>query len=198
MQKYRDMFSCDIEILAGDTDSFFLHCRGVSVQDQLLPKMIQDELLDTSNFDPTHPLYSQRFANQTGKFKDETGCKFNITEGVFLRPKCYSLKTDNENAIKKAKGVTHKSVKESLAHADYLHIYYAYDPHNDDDDDDDEIPTKRICIEQTTIRSKHHQLFTITCSKTALSCMDDKRKWVDFNKSLPYGHCEIPQQQLYI
>ena len=190
LQKYRDQFACEIEIVAGDTDSFFLHCRGVSVADQLLPTMLSDELLDSSNFDCTHPLYSNRFTNQIGKFKDETGQKFKIIEGVFLRPKCYSLKTDQDDEIKKAKGVTYKTVKDSLAHEHYLHMYYAYDPKADDDEYDG-MPTKRFCVEQTTIRSINHQLKTVTASKVALSCMDDKRLWIDANTSLPYGHCDI-------
>jgi len=191
LQKYRNMFNCQIEIVAGDTDSFFLHCRGVSVSNQLLPAMLADKLLDSSNFDPNHPLYTNMYTNQIGKFKDESGQKFKILEGVFLRPKCYSLKTDNDSEIKKAKGVTYKSVQENLTHTDYLHLYYAYDPMYLDDDDDeapDMPPLKRRCLDQTIIRSKQHQLYTVTSSKTALSCMDDKRVWIDQNTSVPYGH----------
>jgi hypothetical protein len=193
LEKYRTTFNCQIEIVAGDTDSFFLHCRNVSVRDQLLPQMLRDELLDSSNFSPEHSLYSEKFTNQIGKFKDETGCKFEIIEGVFLRPKCYSLKTDNDKAIKKAKGVTYKSVKEKLSHSNYLHLFYAYDPRgiNDDDDDDEQVPLKKVCLDQTTIRSKQHQLFTVNTRKVALNCMDDKRQWLDNNTSLPYGHCGL-------
>ena len=193
LQKYRNIFNCEIEIVAGDTDSFFLHCRNVSVREQLLPEMLRDELLDSSNFDPNDSLYSNRFTNHIGKFKDETGCKFHILEGVFLRPKCYSLKTSENEAIKKAKGVTYKNVKDSLTHADYLHLYYAYNPHvvNNDSDDDVDMPMKRRCLDQTIIRSKHHQIYTITSTKTALSCTDDKRFWTDCNASLPYGHYEL-------
>ena len=68
-------------------------------------------------------------------------------------------------------------------------MYYAYDPLVDEDEYDG-VPTKRLCVEQTTIRFINHQLQTITSSKVALSCMDDKRVWINANMSLPYGHCD--------
>lgn len=189
LEKYRQEFNCEIEVIAGDTDSFFLHCRGVDVQNKLLPAMLRDELLDTSNFDPSHALYTTRFTNEIGKFKDETGQKFEIIEAVFLRPKCYSLKTNEEACIKKAKGITYKTVKDVLTHDDYKNIYAAYEPHEHDE------PTspKRLCIDQTTIRSINHQLHTVTSSKVALTCMDDKRVWISKNSSLPYGHCDLTE-----
>ena len=90
LQKYRDLFDCKIKIVAGDTDSFFLEVKNVNLRNVLLPKMKDDGLLDTSNYQPTDPLYSKSLVNVIGKYKDESkGLGF--TEGIFLCLKCYSL-----------------------------------------------------------------------------------------------------------
>ena len=49
LEKYRQQFKCQINIVAGDTDSFFLECVGVK-REVLLDEMQKDELLDTSNY----------------------------------------------------------------------------------------------------------------------------------------------------
>jgi hypothetical protein len=169
LQKYRELFSCDINIVAGDTDSFFLECRNVSLRNQLLPQMLADGLLDTSKYPSTDALYSSKFADVVGKFKDESkGVPYD--EWVFLRPKCYSLSSGIKSTIK-AKGVDLKD--SSLKHESYLKVY------NDD---------SSITIDQMRIQSKNHQLYTIKSRKLALRCQDDKRHWVGKNKSHAYGH----------
>ena len=61
LENYRNEFKgCELNIIAGDTDSFFLECRNIDVSSQLLPAMIRDELLDTSNFPKSHSLYSNK------------------------------------------------------------------------------------------------------------------------------------------
>ena len=52
LKKYEDMFNCKLNIIAGDTDSFFLECVNVSVRNQLIPAMIADESMETSNYHP--------------------------------------------------------------------------------------------------------------------------------------------------
>ena len=43
-------------------------------------------------------------------------------------------------------------------------------------------------VYQTNICSINHQLYTIKRQKVALRINDDKRLWVDKNKSYAYGH----------
>ena len=93
LERYRQELNCQLNIIAGDTDSFFLECVNVNVNKQLLPAMIRDELLDTSNYPKDHPLFSSKFASQLGKFKDESAGIVHFTDCVFLRPKLYSLQT---------------------------------------------------------------------------------------------------------
>ena len=127
LEKYRHEFSCMIDIIAADTDSSFLCCRGVNVDSQLLPAMIRDGLLDTSNYPTTHPLYSKKFAAQIGKFKDEGAGVAKYVDWVFLRPKLYSLLTEDAKKCNKAKGVIMKQAK--LTHQSYLEVLESAEPH---------------------------------------------------------------------
>ena len=167
LQKYRQEFNCEINIVVGDTDSFFLECKYVSLKDQLLPAMIRDELLDTSNYPTTHPLYSAKFTNCIGKFKDESGGIEDYSDWVFLRPKLYSL----QNSMK-AKGINLQQTR--LTHQDYVN----------------ELNTcnEATYVKQRRIGTDNHQLYTYECNKVALSARDDKRHWLNANDSVAYGH----------
>ena len=178
--------------MAGDTDSFFLHCNGVSGSKQLLPAIKTEGLLDTSNFPATHPLYSGENANKIGMFKHESGGCVVYKEWVFLRPKCYSLLKVGDEASKKAKGVVRNIVSNKLMHCDYKRIYESL---YDRDDDDGEPQPKVMRVDQRRIGSSNHQLYTMAHSKVALSATDDKRHWTSPNSSLPYGHHAILNQQ---
>ena len=95
LQGYRERFNCQLNIIAGDTDSFFLECKNVSLRNQLFPKMIEDRPLDTSNFDKSDPLFSTSLTASIGKFKEENCGRESIIDMIFLRPKSYSLLTNN-------------------------------------------------------------------------------------------------------
>ena len=49
----------------------------------------------------------------------------------------------------------------------------------------------KISVDQSRIGSRRHQLYTYKGKKIALTNTDDKRVWIDKNKSLPYGHCNL-------
>ena len=175
LAKYEARFKCKISIVAGDTDSFFLECRHVDVASKLIPAMIADGHLDISNYDKSHPLYSNEIASVVCRFKDETKGRGKILEGVFLCPKSYSILTTShvpkEQNVKKAKGVILKG--STIDHDSYLEAY------------NDSIV---VNIPQTKIGSRNHQLFTFKSNKKALSCYDNKRRWLTKNKSVAYGH----------
>jgi hypothetical protein len=178
LEKYKTLFNCELNIVAGDTDSFFLECRNVSLKNQLLPAMRDDLLLDTSNYPKSHDLYSDRIASVVGKFKDESCGVRDFGAWLFLRPKCYVLQDDGRNEVKKAKGVKKSVVKSSLTYTDYLRVYNA--------PQDDMAANK--CVKQARIGSINHQLYTIMETKTALNAMDNKRCWLSKNQSVAYGH----------
>jgi hypothetical protein len=65
------------------------------------------EMLDTSDYPESHPLYLAENKKVIGKFKDEcvSGSFQTINEFVGLRPKMYSLTTSEGKCSSKAKGV---------------------------------------------------------------------------------------------
>ena len=173
LEKYRHQFKCEINIIAGDTDSFFLQCKNVNQRNQLLPAMIEDQLLDSSNFAKNDPLYSTQLAAVIGKFKDENKGQDNYKEWIFLRPKSYSLLTDGQTTIK-SKGISLKQT--NINHQDYIDTY-------------ENSKEKRVV--QSRIGTVNHQLFTIQTSKKALDPFDDKRSWISKNNSVAYGHYSL-------
>ena len=175
LERYRNSLNCTINIVAGDTDSFFLECKGVNVREQLIPMMMNDGLLDTSNYSPTDELYSKKLDSIIGKFKDE-GKGVPYIEWIFLRPKCYSMLSDKVKMKAKGVNLTELIKNKKITHQTYLDIY------NNDD---------VLTIPQQRITSLEHQLYTIKTNKIALSCQDDKRCWIRKNKSVAYGHYSL-------
>ena len=119
LEKYRKQFNCQIDIMAGDTDSFFLKIINVNLN-TLLTEMVKDELLDTSKYDKNHPLYNTKYQDVIGKFKDESEGKVKYSEWIFLRPKCYSLLSCTTE-YNKAKGVSLKNTQ--INHQSYMDCY---------------------------------------------------------------------------
>jgi hypothetical protein len=179
LEKYRREFNCEINIVAGDTDSFFLECKHVDLRTQLLPAMITDGLLDTSKYDPKDSLFSMEHCDTVGKFKDEGEGKV-YKEWMFLRPKCYSLLTEEEEAsVQKAKGVNLRGT--SVNHDTYMEVYEN---------------NTVISVPQSRFVTKNHQIFTQASIKVALRCLDDKRSWTGKNTSHAYGHYSLPFTEL--
>ena len=161
LQQYREQFAGSaINIVAGDTDSFFLEVKGVSLTSQLLPQMRMDGLLDTSNYPTDSALFSRQYENKIGLFKDESGGQEQYKEWVFLRPKCYSMKSE-EHCTHKAKGVL-RSTK--LSHEQYVEIFESFHP-----DLEGALSPKRVCVERRRIGSTNHDVYTSLSNKLALS-----------------------------
>lgn len=58
LRAYEEEFGGSMRIVAGDTDSFFIRVRGAKLCHEFLAALARDNLLDTSNYPPEHPLYS--------------------------------------------------------------------------------------------------------------------------------------------
>jgi hypothetical protein len=83
------------------TDSLTYHVR---CDDFCTDMLIDKHLYNTSNYDPSHCLFSKVNAETLGKFKDECGGQSPL-EFVGLRSKMYSLLVDcNTHSKKTAKG----------------------------------------------------------------------------------------------
>jgi len=158
-----------------DTDSFVCHIESKDLVGKL--GVIADRWLGTSNFEPTHLLYSSANFRTLGKFKSETA-DVPPTEFCGLHLKMYSLTTLTGNREHhKVKGVPKSYVKKHVTHEQYLQVLR--------------------CWSQTTcrfraFRSRNHRVTTSVMSKVCLSCVDDKRYLLtEAINSLAYGHHNI-------
>ena len=169
-----------LQLVGGDTDSFFL---TIATDTNITLSDVFNNLaqyIDTSNYPPSHPMYSTVNKAKLGCFKDETAGQI-LEEMILLRPKMYSMKfKDLDTSIKRAKGIS-KHVVHSMRHDTYREAFE---------------DKKTTHVQMTIIRSKQHTLRTTTFRKRALSAWEDKRCWVSENESLPHGHMDSPVPML--
>ena len=165
-----------LELLGGDTDSFFLSLT-VDIQtssSDILKNL--ESFVDFSNYPTDHPLFSNVNKAKLGCFKDECAGR-EIKEMILLKPKMYSIKMKESNEeIKRAKGVS-KSIVRNLRHEKYKQVYKSLRETN---------------VQMTILKSIEHRVHTFTFNKRALSCWEDKRCWLSANKSLPHGNVDSP------
>ena len=166
--------------LVGDTDSFFL---TIATDTHITLSDVFNNLaqhIDTSNYPPSHALYSAVNKAKLGCFKDETAGQ-TLEEMILLRPKMYSMKyKDTDTSIKRAKGIS-KHIVKSMRHNLYREAF-------------EEQKTTRV--QMTILRSQQHTIQTTTFNKRALSAWEDKRLWLSDNESLPHGHVDSPVPML--
>jgi len=151
-----------------DTDSFLYYIQTENLYQDL--EKIQDEL-DTSDYPPSHPLYSTKNKKVLGKWKDEMNSETMI-EFVGLKAKMYSFLTEKGDEKKVGKGIKKNKLNE-LRFSHYKNVLESHE---------------KIYVNQTLIRSQNHSVKTITQRKLALSSFDDKRYIVDGIKTLAHGH----------
>ena len=172
-----------VELIGGDTDSFFLEVKSKYKRDEILAqfKNVRNELdplaqgvLDTSNYPKDHPLYSNVNTSRLGCFKDEAKGK-KIVEFICLCPKQYSFILEGGKHDNRAKGV--KSYKrDTLTHEDYRLVYETHE---------------FKAVTQQFLQSRHHLMRTIRQTRCALSPWEDKRAWDSPNRSYPYGYYKL-------
>ena len=177
---YRVLSQCplikELRLVGGDTDSFFLTIATephLSLSDVFVGLK---QHIDTSNYPPSHPLYSITNKAKLGCFKDETAGQ-ELEEMILLRPKMYSMKYKHTNAaIKRAKGIS-KHIIKKMKHDNFKEAFEE---------------KKTTSVQMTILQSKHHTIRTTTFNKRALSAFEDKRCWLNENESLPHGHVDSP------
>ena len=165
------------KLLFTDTDSLCLEITTEIETSDLYNDMSEAmDLFDTSNFDPSHPLYSTHNHKVLGKMKSETGSTPPV-EFVGLRAKMYSVSCGNKSQ-KKAKGIKKNYVKTHVRHQSFLEVIR--DPILTTD--------ATFCLFQ----SRDHQVRTMEINKVCLSAFDDKRYILDDGvTTLAYGHEQI-------
>ncbi|XP_020297388.1 uncharacterized protein LOC109861944 [Pseudomyrmex gracilis] len=139
------------KIMYTDTDSFIYFIECENVYDIIKRDIVR---FDTSDY-PTDNVYGMPRVNKKipGLMKDENNGMI-MTEFVGLRAKMYALKVDGKKDTKKAKGIKSSVVARTLTFDDYKQCL------------NDKI--EKIC-RQSCIRSKLHEVYTVSESKLALS-----------------------------
>ena len=162
-----------------DTDSLVYLIKNVDVYD-VMKKDIHE--FDTSDYAEDNPFGMPRVnCKKLGLMKDELNGKI-MLEFAGLRAKLYSMRIENQEFIKKAKGVKACVVKKTFTFDDYLHCLLA---------------NSSISREQCTIRSRLHILRSEKEKKIALSPHDDKRYLITGQTdTLPWGHYRVVEDQI--
>ncbi len=99
-----------IKLAYDDTDSFIIHVETEDLYDDL--KEISEHM-DFSDYKKEHKNYDNTNKKVLGKFKDEMNGNI-ITEFIGLKPKMYSLKTEDKKEQKKAKGIPKSVLKKEI------------------------------------------------------------------------------------
>jgi hypothetical protein len=145
----------DIDLLMTDTDSLVYHIRGDTDPFEVMKS--HKNQFDLSNYPVDHELYDLSNAKRLKKMKNEHPF-YMILEFVGLRPKLYCLQLEGDEQKVAAKG-TKRCVAKRLKIEQFKHTLYSGDS---------------LDVNQNSIRSMGHDLYSITLSKTALSACDDK------------------------
>ncbi|KYN01444.1 hypothetical protein ALC62_07766 [Cyphomyrmex costatus] len=165
------LFHDKCKIMYTDTDSLIYHVECDDVY-EIIKRDI--DRFDTSYYSVDNP-YRIPLANKKvpGLMKDKNNGAI-MTEFVGLRAKMYALRVQGKKDTKKAKRVKSNVVARSITFDDYTRCL------------NDAIEMTRS---QSCIRSKLHEVYTISEIKIALSPHDDKRYIVSGSTdTLPWGH----------
>ena len=92
-----------MSLLYMDTDSFLLKFEGFDIFEKISSPPLKN-ILDTSNFTPSHTCFSLNNKGKLGYLKSETS-NYPIKEVIVLQPKCYSILVEGGDVKKTAKGI---------------------------------------------------------------------------------------------
>jgi len=150
----------DLILVYTDTDSFIYE---IKTNNRDLYEILKEnkEHFDFSDYPIDHPCFSNENKKKLGKFKDEANGRI-MEEYVGLKSKMYAYKFhrhNEEDAIKKAKGVKSNIISTELTFENYLSV----------------LNGEQIFVNQFNIQSKYHTIYTQCQRKLALSGLDDKR-----------------------
>ncbi|XP_033112614.1 uncharacterized protein LOC117113400 [Anneissia japonica] len=174
--KLKPVYGDRAKLLYTDTDSLLL---SITTEDVYADMQENLDWFDTSNYSKDSRLYSEKNKKVLGKMKDEMGGCI-MTEFVGLRPKMYSIKTqDSRLDVKRAKGVAKYVVRDRINHDDYVRVLTSKED---------------MHCDMRSIRSSKHVLYTINQTKKSLSPLDTKRYILDDGTTTyAYGHYRLEQ-----
>lgn len=171
------MYSPDnVKLLFTDTDSLVYQIKTNDVYEDMKNNSVY---FDMSEYPEGHKCKDNTNKKVVGKFKDEYKGD-PIREFVGLKSKMYAL--TNEYSVKetkKLKGLSMNVVKKTIFFESYKNVLNGTGGYF-------------MRHQMNTIRSKKHQLYTITQNKVSLCAFDDKSYILDDGIStLAYGHYRI-------
>ncbi|XP_069167094.1 uncharacterized protein [Procambarus clarkii] len=166
-------------LLYTDTDSYLIELTCPNAFEEL-NKLPLSQHMDFSNFPPENPYFDDSRKGQLGLLKSEVGAKI-IKELIALKPKMYSILTQDQVQICRCKGIPtyHQS---KLTHAAFqsaleLNIGQRF--------------------QSRSIRNVKGRMCTCFTTKRGLSAFDDKRYVLSPTQSLAYGHPDIPRAEIH-
>ncbi len=163
----------NLELNYMDTDSFVYNIMCDDVYEKIRQNL---DVFDTSNYNKTHPCFSEICKKQVGKMKDEFG-GIPLKKYLGLRSKLYSIMSVESVCTKRAKGVKRNVVENEITFHDYEAALFA---------------NMNQYRSMNLIKSQKHVLYTCNLNKLALSSFDDKRFILSDNiHTLPYGHIAL-------
>ena len=176
-QYMQKKFANNCKLLYTDTDSLIYEIICENIYDLMKEDLSR---FDTSDY-PKDNIYNMPRVNNKvlGLMKDECNGKI-VTEFVGLRSKMYSVKVEDKDRIKKAKGLKSNVIKNTITFEHFKDCLFN---------------AKEITREQRKICSKFHMVYTEKENKIALSPFDNKR-YVKENciDTYAWGHVDIPRK----
>ena len=171
---FKDYYKNNIQLIYTDTDSLIYEIQTDKYYDDL--KNYFAPIMDFSNFDKSHPLFSEKNKKLIGYLKSEYGEK-NMNEFVGLKSKLYSILYDEISNKKTAKGLQKTILNKHINHQLYRDVI---------------LDNKLFSSSMNRIQSKEHRLQTIELTKLIFQPFDDKRYILeDGINTVPFGHYSI-------
>lgn len=168
----------DVEVCFSDTDSFLIAVKTPKKTDNI-SKLA--DIMDFSNYPPSHPKHSTKNKNALGFFKDEMKGSA-IDEFVGLRSKTYAISIPGMSSQTRCKGVK-KGYRKTIPFEAFKRCL-------------DVVTSVRVT--QYNITSKNHLLETTRIDKLAFGSFDDKRFILNCGlHSVPYGSWQAKRQCVY-
>ena len=174
--KIKSIFK-DTRMAYTDTDSLVLVFSGFDIY-----KLLEtsgnplEELFDTSNFKLDISKGDPSRKGRLGLLKSETK-DIHISEFVCLQPKCYSILLGDGSKKSRCRGVT-ENEQAGMTHDDYLDVHNSI--------------KFEYNVRNANIISVKNKLYTVVGEKRAFSKFDRKKFWITPEKSLSFGHPDIP------
>jgi len=173
---FKDYYQDKINLIYTDTDSLIYEIKTDKYNEDLANYFAP--IMDFSNFDKNHPLFSEKNKKLIGYLKSEYGEKI-MNEFVGLKSKLYSILYDEKSNKKTAKGLQKTILNKYINHEQYRNVI---------------LSNKLFSSSMNRIQSKEHHLQTIELTKLIFQPFDDKRYILeDGINTIPFGHYSITQ-----